>query len=73
MSAFSRIRKLYGVPAKRGMRVTYKSDKVGHSDWNGVITSASKVSDYLRIRFDGDTRTYPAEFHPQWNIVYHES
>jgi len=62
------IRKTYGVPARRGMRVTYQPDTAGRAPWHGVITSAQGA--YLRIRRDGDTRTYPAPFHPEWGLTY---
>ena len=62
------IRDTYGVPARRGARVEYQSDKVGRQPRRGTITSADGA--YLRIRFDGDRRTYPAPFHPQWGITY---
>lgn len=62
---------MYNVPAKRGQRVTYVSEKGHKPDKVGVITSACRG--YLRIRFDGDIKTYPSFFHPTWNIVYHDS
>ena len=61
------IRKSYGVPAKRGARVEYRGD-VNHAPWQGTIVSAD--GHYLRIRRDGDTRTYPVPFHPQWGLTY---
>lgn len=64
---FSWIRKTYKVPAKRGQRIKYVSEK-GHQDRIGTITSAD--GGYLRIRFDGDKKTYPGRFHPTWNIFY---
>jgi hypothetical protein len=64
-----RIRQQYGVPAKRGMRVTYQKDQ-NHAEKAGKITSSDGA--YLRIRFDGDIKTYPAPFHPTWNIKYHD-
>lgn len=67
--SMSWIRKTYHVPAKRGQMVTYVSGKGHKPDKIGRITSACRG--YLRIRFDGDVKTYPAFFHPTWNIVYH--
>ena len=64
------IRKTYGVPAKRGARVEFQSDKPGHGPWRCTITSADGA--YLRLRRDGDTRTYPARFHPTWGLTYLE-
>ena len=63
-----RIRLTYKVPAFRGAIVEYKPEKEGHLSKRGRITSAK--GDYLRIWFDGDRCTYPAPFHPQWNIKY---
>ena len=65
------IRKTYGVPARRGARVEYFPDKVGHAPWRGTITSAS--GGYLHIRRDGDKHTYPADFHPEWGLTYLDS
>lgn len=62
------IRRIYNVPAKRGGRVEYQPEKVGHEPWQGTIVSADDV--YLRIRRDGDGCTYPAFFHPTWNLTY---
>ena len=63
------IRKTYRVPAWRGTRVTYISEKEHKPDKIGTITSGS--GGYIRIKFDGDVKTYPAPFHPTWNIIYH--
>ena len=60
------IRNTYKVPAYRGVRVRYTDEK-GRS-YEGVITSSN--GQYLRIRRDGESRTYPAYFHPTWNIEY---
>lgn len=62
------IRDTYGVPARRGARVEYQSDKVGREPRRGTITSADGA--YLRIRFDGDVCTYPGVFHPEWGLTY---
>lgn len=53
------IRRTYGVPAKRGGRVTYKGKP-------GMITGSS--GQYLRIRIDGQKAT--RRYHPTWEIVY---
>jgi len=51
------IRKYYGVPAKRGGRVTWKTRSgVRH----GTITSASA---YVYVLFDGERR--PVPLHPK--------
>lgn len=60
------IRDTYGVPAKRGGRVEFRPEN--KRPWQGVIVSAK--NGYLRIRRDGEKRTYPAPFHPQWNLKY---
>ena len=53
------IRRHYGVPAKRGMRVSANGKP-------GTITG--KRDAYLRIRLDGDKRSAP--WHPTWRIQY---
>ncbi len=50
----------YGVPAKRGMRVTADGKP-------GVITCGD--GQYLRIRLDGEKRS--GRWHPTWRIDYH--
>lgn len=60
-SGSERMQRAYGVPAKRGKRVTYKGRPAR-------ITSCD--SQYLRLRFDGDKRTSPFPFHPLYEIDY---
>jgi hypothetical protein len=60
------IRRTYGVPAKRGARVEYQPEN--KEPWQGTVVSAKRG--YLRIRKDGEKRTYPAPFHPTWNLKY---
>ncbi len=67
-SSFDYIQKTYGVPAKRGQRVRYQPEGAGKEPWEGVITSAE--GHYLNIRRDGDTKTYPAPFHPTYGLTY---
>lgn len=55
------IRRAYGVPARRGMRVRVDGAE-------GVITSASPSSMHLRVRLDG--HRHPVPFHPTWRVVY---
>lgn len=55
------VRSQYGVPAKRGMRVTVD----GRS---GTITSADHA---LRVRFDGER--HPVSAHPTWRVEYHSA
>ena len=62
------IRDTYGVPAFRGTRVEYKPYKPGHPPWRGTIMSSD--GPYLRIKRDGEKKTYPAPFHPEWNLTY---
>jgi len=56
----------YGVPAKRGQRVEYTS--ATKPARQGVIVGAH--NQYLKIRFDGDTKTYAGVFHPTDGITY---
>lgn len=56
------VRRYYGVPAKRGMRVTVD----GHPG-----TIASFRSAYIMVRFDGHKNSKPC--HPTWRVTYHES
>lgn len=58
-----RIRKWYGVPAKRGGRVAYTRN--GHREF-GTIRGA--CSNYLKIQLDG--RKNVSFFHPTWCIEY---
>ena len=60
------IRKTYGVPAKRGCRVKYHQP--GQHPKHGVIQS--QKDGYLKIKFDGDKKTYPANFHSVWWLTY---
>lgn len=53
------IRRYYGVPAKRGARVTYKGKP-------GTITRAT--GEYLFIRLDGKKKS--GIYHPTWMIEY---
>lgn len=66
--SLERIRRMYQIPAIQGARVRYDSDKVGHAPKFGTITSSD--GDYIKIKFDGDIKTYPAPFHPTYNITY---
>jgi len=61
------IRKTYGVPAKRGGRIEFSSvsDRFLR---RGTITSARGA--HLRVRWDGDKRTWPAPLHPTWRVRY---
>lgn len=63
MMCMAWVRKYYGVPAKRGLRVayTYRGYRLG------VITSATHGR--INIRFDGETNT-TMQFHPTFEIDY---
>lgn len=54
------IRKRYGVPAKRGMRVRYKGNLFG--------TIKSAKDGYLMILIDG--RLFAEPFHPTYCLEY---
>jgi hypothetical protein len=58
--SFDYVRRYYGVPAKRGMRVTVNG-------LPGRITSAA--GQYIRVLFDGDTQS--SLCHPTWRVEYH--
>lgn len=53
------VRRYYGVPAKRGMRVIADGKP-------GVITSFRDAR--INVRLDGEKR--PAPWHPTWHMVY---
>ena len=56
------IRSTYGVPAKRGMRITVDGRAA-------TIVGFERARAYLRIRYDGERRSAPA--HPTWNVDYY--
>jgi hypothetical protein len=63
------IRKTYGVPAKRGGRVTYRDSNPngdGDIEVKGTITGAR--DGHIRVRLDGDT--FSRNYHPTWQIRY---
>lgn len=56
------IRDRYGIPAKRGMRITFQGVPC-------TITGTTRSQQHLRVRFDdGPKRTYP--IHPTWEVAY---
>lgn len=59
------IRHAYGVPAKRGGRVTWWATMGKQLD--GTIIGSR--GHYLRIRFDGEDKA--RTLHPTWRIGYH--
>lgn len=64
MANMSWVRKNYGVPAKRGMRVLYTGN--GAREY-GTIRSAA-CGGHLNIQLDGIRGTMP--FHPTWQLSY---
>lgn len=60
--SMARIREYYGVPAKRGMRVTMTGRP-------GTIVASSRTSMHLRVRFD-NAPEYISLVHPTWEIAY---
>lgn len=59
------IRRMYGVPAKRDMRVEYMSGR-DYELMDGTIVGSSGAR--LRIRLDGNRHT--TLHHPTYNLVY---
>lgn len=59
--SMERIRRYYGVPAKRGMRVVVD----GHP---AIITGTTRGPMYLRARPVDGGRSFP--FHPTWHVEY---
>lgn len=53
------VRRVYGVPARRGMRVVADGKP-------GVITCGD--GQYLRVRLDGEKRS--GRWHPTWHMEY---
>jgi hypothetical protein len=66
MSAGTRIREYYGVPAWRGTRITYRGGQVPQE---GTIVGFSQENAHLRIRLDGEREI--RSYHPTWMIDYH--
>jgi hypothetical protein len=60
MSAES-VRRFYGVPAKRGMRITFRGKRA-------TIVGFARSHMYLRLRIDGEAGIVYA--HPKWDIEY---
>lgn len=60
--SMSRIRQFYGVPARRGLRITHEGKPC-------TITGTTRGPMYLRVRFDDEPgRTYP--IHPTSEVEY---
>lgn len=62
------IRRSYGVPAKRGARVTWWGCTIEHK-LHGTIVGAR--DQYLRVRFDDEAGT--RTLHPTFLLAYHET
>ena len=62
------IRRYYGVPARRGVRVTWWGCMTERK-LHGTIVGAR--GQYLRIRFDDEARA--RTLHPTWLLAYHET
>ena len=58
-SSFDYVRAYYGVPARRGMRVTVDGKP-------GTITRGD--GQYIRVRFDGEKHSRCC--HPMWRVIY---
>ena len=63
--SMDKIRRYYGVPAKRGARVRYTGEGADKPEF-GTITGTNGA--HLRIRLDGQKISYL--FHPTWQIEY---
>lgn len=59
--SMQRIRKSYGVPAKRGMRITFRGKPC-------TISGTTRGATYLTIRFDGSNTSH--RIHPTWEVEY---
>jgi hypothetical protein len=57
------IRKMYGVPAKRGGRIEFQYTK---PPTLGTIVGAD--GQYLSVRFDG--KKHSVNLHPTWEVTY---
>jgi 2-succinyl-5-enolpyruvyl-6-hydroxy-3-cyclohexene-1-carboxylate synthase len=66
--SMARVRKRYGVPAKRGGRICYTGKGADKPEY-GTITSTH--GHHLRIRLDGHKHSHI--FHPTWEIRYLEA
>lgn len=64
MATMKLVRKLYGVPAKRGMRVLYTG--CGRKEYGTIRSAASGA--HLNIQLDGIKYAIP--FHPTWELTY---
>ena len=63
---FDYIQRYYGVPARKGQRVEYSPGNKPARQ--GTITGSH--NQYIKIRFDGDAKTFPGVFHPTDGMRY---
>lgn len=54
------VRRYYGVPARRGMRVTCDGKP-------GTLTTGDGA--HIRVRLDGEKHS--GNYHPTWRVTYH--
>jgi hypothetical protein len=59
-TCFDYVRRYYGVPAGRGVRVT---------DYQGRTGTITRATHYVFVRLDGTRHAIP--FHPTWRLTYH--
>ena len=62
------IRKKYGVPAKKGMKITFGL-VFGEKFAAKIGTIIGSQGEYLKIRRDGQDYRYEL-YHPTWEIIY---
>lgn len=65
--SFAYIRAAYGVPAKRGVRVIYRSSNA--TKYYCTIKSATN-SGHLNVSVDDMPQNLRWKLHPTWNIEY---
>lgn len=63
------IRRIRGVPAKRGRRVRFNPNADGQPPRPQLGTIVSTRGEYLRVRMDGETGR-PWILHPTWHVEY---
>lgn len=71
MTRMQAIRLKYGVPAKRGMEVSYHRQRDGE-EIKCLIVGTS-CSDRLRVKmrqYDGKLNKRTSLMHPTWNLTY---
>lgn len=61
------IRRIYGVPAKRGMRVAYTGSEMLGRTLGTIVGSRGAC---LRVQMDDGHRKSPITMHPTWQLEY---